>query len=311
MTRIAFSTKVLEDYSQFEKYLESKDAIEAIRAEAKKPYVPGEARLGVLSITWLGLTTFFRPIYALFLQATGNLLYYATPLSKTGLYLYVEGTRQAHYDDLFFYNYYLKSHSNILVDCMNVYTHDAYEIYTQESISLDEISLDWNVRDNFHPKYIDDEKKLIQITSWGGVCAGISGWVAYLYYQTKYDFNDPEHHLVSVVKQVREGASAESALMQMAQNSDYPLLGLNQYLVDDWVNPTQDKVQRAFESLSTGLYHIYSQRTEDSPAHGQLLAVARNNLYLLEPNTGLIKDTPENFAEKLHKNKDLMIFEIS
>lgn len=305
MTRMQFSAAVLQSFDRFETYLASQGAIDEILKEADKPYVPGENRLSKMQVAWVTSTTVFRIHYSLFLMATGSLLYHVFSIRGYGLDLYVEAKRQATYLSMCFGNYLFRG--NILIDVLNTYSHDAYEIYSHGPIDLKNLVFDEAVLTNLHPFYIDRQSYL-RFDKMVGQCSGICDWMAYLYFKTEEGFSNPEHHLVSVVKQVSNGAGREAALWQIAQVGYPPICGLKKLCVADLTSPTTEKVQQLFERLRPGLYSVGTH------GHRMNFAVTDEHTYLLEPNHGLIKDSPKHIAKLLthrEKLKRLKVCEIS
>jgi hypothetical protein len=305
MSGIQFSERVLQSHARFEQYLASQDAIDKIRAEAEKPYVPREGKLGILEVTWVTITTPFRIYYCLFLEATATLLYYASPMRETALDLYVAARRQIAYTGMVLDNYLLGPYGNILVDVINMVSYDAHEVYAHPRINLVEILRDKTVLAHLHPTYIDEQYQLV-LDKLGGQCSGMCDWTAYLYFKTKGYFTDPEHHLVSVVNQVSNGVGREAALWQVAQIDNPPILGLKKRCVSQLKCPTAEKVERLFKSLKPGLYSL------GTGTHRMNLAVTDDrSTYLLEPNHGLVKETAEALSKRLCQNSVLKVCEIS
>jgi hypothetical protein len=241
-----------------------------------------------------------------------SLLLFAGSWRKEAQDLYVFGCRQVLYTTMVLDNYLFSSHQNILVDVFNMVSYDAREIYTHEPIDLEKISCDEDVQELIHPYNIYDKNRLI-FEYPEGQCGGMSSWVAYLYFKTRADFSDPEHHLVSVVKQVSDGAGREAALMQLFVSQF--LLGMQPQRLEKIKSPTTEKVHEVFKALKPGLY---SARTFDgekdrgfSITHLMNFAVTQDHIYLIDPNRGLIKEDSEKLARKLAKNSELQFFEIS
>jgi hypothetical protein len=309
MSRVQFSESVLESRYRFERYLAGEDAIARICEESKKPYVPSECKLSAFNVAWIVLTP-FNIYYSLFLNAIGSFLYYFTSQHKLALNFYVQAARIDSYESMIFSNYIFGTYNNILVDWMNTYSQDAEEIYTHERIKLDNPDFDPSVVSYFHSGFVKDNH--LVFGDLDGQCDGISHWFAHLYFRTQTMFTNPEHHLVSVAKQFSDGAGREAALMQLAQNSYHrPILGLTQWQSNKLESPTAEKVRELFESLKPGLYSVVTVRKEGSKCgHRMNFAVTKDHTYLLDPNYGLIKETPENLSEPLSSNFSIKLYEI-
>jgi len=304
MSGIQFSERVLQSHRKFEQYLANQDAIDRIREEADRPYVPEKGKLGTLEVTWVAATTPFRIYYSIFLEATGAFLYYVLSMRETAIDLYVMARRQETYTCMVLENYLFTSYRQVLVDVLNTVSYDAREVYTHERINLEKVIRDESVLAHLHPTYIDERNHLI-FDTLGGQCSGICDWMAYLYFKTEEDFIDPEHHLAAVVKEVSDGAGREAALWQLAQIDQPPILGLKKRCVAQLNSPTVDKTRELLEGLRIGLYSVGTK------THRMNLAVVGRETYLIEPNRGLVKDTPENIARSLAKNSVLKVCEIS
>lgn len=302
MSRILFSKNVLESHSRFEKYLESKDAIEHLREEAQKPYVPGEGKLGVLPVIWITATAPFRIYGYLFLNAMGAILYYGTPFRTTALNLSVFAKREVDYTGMVLSNYVLGIYSNVLVDMFNRHSFDAQEIYSHAPIDLTDPSIDRAVARHFEC-YVDTKGHL-NFDKLGGQCAGICDWIAYLYHETKYDFDDPEHHLVSLAKLVSNGAPREAALMQLAQVDDPPIFGMFKNCVAFLKSPSPKDVKKVLEDLDPGIYSVTSY------SHRMNFVVTPHHTYLVQPTFGLVKQNPDQLSHSLSKYSALKVCSI-
>lgn len=309
MTKIQFSPSVLQSYATFERYLSSEEVIDKICDEAEKPYVLGEGKLGSFQVARVSTTFCFRFCYSIIVEAAATFLYYSYMVSReTALDLHVEARRQAAYTVMVLQNYLpfpFGKGENVLVDCLNVPSFDAHEVYAHGRINLEQIPISPEVLDHIHPEYV--KRTSIILDDLDGQCAGICDWMAYLYFKTKDHFYNPEHHLVSVVKQISNGAGRQATLWQIMQIDHPPILGLKKRCVAQLENsPRTKKIQEVFETLRPGLYSI------GTAVHRMNLAITeKQSFYFLDPNSGLTKTTPEKMGKELFGNSILKICQIS
>ncbi len=213
---IKFSPAVLSSDKTLNDYLYAKSTIEAIKAEAKQPYVvQGYGRLGILDAVWLTATLPVNLLSSLFLKVTGNLL--NTLQAKTTaqkllvLANYIEHSPNRLIAAIYYGN-------NLLVSTLNVLSPDkAEEIYTHPPIPIDKVHPNIIFRSNNSTGAFADSP--IYFDKIDGQCSGMSDWAAHLYFRTKHAFRNQEHHLVAIASHLAKGAGKEAALWQRMQHT--------------------------------------------------------------------------------------------
>ncbi len=216
---IKFSPAVLGSDKTLNDYLYGKETIEAIKAQAKQPYVvQGYGRLGILDVVWLTAILPVNLLSSLFLQVSGNLLN-TLHARTTGQKLLVLADYIEHSPSRLFASMYYGN--NLLVSTLNVLSPDkAKEIYTHPPIPIDKMHPNIIFRSNNYYHAVDNSP--IDFAEIGhGQCHGMSNWAAHLYFRTKHVFRNQEQHLVAIASQQATGAGKEAALWQQLQVANH------------------------------------------------------------------------------------------
>jgi hypothetical protein len=308
---VAFSLAVLESEQTMNSYLQAKETINALKAEASRPYVKGQGKLGTRDIIWAGMTSplisgmgmavyfgslSYLAIPTCFIYFTRYVIanaFYSLGATSLGLRLmvqtkYILGNEERLIGS-FIYG------SNILVPTLNwLSPKEAEEIYTHPPVPLSDVPE--TIKHRFH-SYISN--KQIDFSHIEGQCAGLSNLFSYLFFQTRHFYQDEEHLLVAIASKINNGAGKEAALWQLAQtefasnsngDSGYfldPLLGLkkvSQLFIDE---PNIKKLTAFFTLAKPGLYRLIT--LDGKTGHRMCFYKGSQSNYAFDPNIGLIK----------------------
>ncbi|MBS3903118.1 MAG: hypothetical protein KGZ30_01945 [Anaplasmataceae bacterium] len=291
-----FSSKVLRSELSLEAFLYSRNAIQSIKSQAKKPYIPGESRMGTWTATWIACTAYNRILFSLFLDAIGHLVHlfdtkkacqFFIRASHTEFYAYAWCAKAIHGDHL-------------LVNTLNCPALNTEDIYAHAPISID--SLSKSMQDRLH-FYITNSQLCLQRSMRRGQCYGMSELFAHLYFQTRASFNNEEHHLTTVAKIFAQGAPREAVLWQHVQhnNEKKPLLHLKKNLVANVINPTVEKVKKTFQLLKNrGIYAIRIISTSGKENHRINFIQEKQHSYYFDSNKGLVSTASSEELDALY-----------
>lgn len=272
-----FSPAIFRSDKTLETYLSGKETIDSIKARAKNTYGKRLNQWNALEVTWLAVTSPFKVVIALFIRAAGELSIYSFGASKEGQKLLAQANYLAH--DSVRWIDAVRYGENLLASTINVLSPDqAQEIYTHAPVSVAKLPKSLQTRFHF---FIRNGQ--LHFDKHGGQCVGLSDWFAHLYFRTKANFKDPEHHLTNVTSMLQNGAGKEAALLELGQVDTTPLLGLKKRQIGPLVvNATAEKVATVFQRLKPGLYAIGTQ------THRMNFYKGKSCHYLFEPASGLI-----------------------
>ncbi len=294
MTKPIFSTATLQSEQTLGKFLYGKETIDAIKAQAKLPFASGESRLASWEVTWLAIASPLCSIYALFVKATGYLVFSFDAQNAQLLFAhaaYVE------HNTLRWATYAIFGR-DLLVSTLNTAAESGKEVYAHPSIPFSKVPQP-AVRERF--RYYQDAVGIRLQKNPAGQCFGESEFYAHLYFQTRKAFRNVEQHHTAISKVFSDGAPKEALLWQLAQYDSIrkPILGLRKTLESDITSPTAEKVRRAFERCKPGLYAVREIDYRGGEHRINLIKERNNQFYIFDPARGLINLSSQESYDRL------------